>query len=106
MGSHVKKHKLGIVFYTLGNIAPEYRSQLKVINLAIIATVPLIEKHGLDEVLKPFFNDLNTLTTTGISVSVNKVPRIFKGGLLAFLADNLASNDLGGFIFLFILLLS
>ena len=53
LGSHVKRHKVGIVFYTVGNIDSKYRSQLKLINLAVIATIPVIEKHGLDKVLKP-----------------------------------------------------
>ena len=47
--------------------------------------------------MKPFIADLNTLATTGISVSIHGMPRQFKGALLAFLADNLAANDLGGF---------
>ena len=97
LGSHVKQHKLGIVFYTLGNIAPKYRSQLKVINLVLIATVPVIEVYGLQKVLQPFVRDLNILATTGISVSIDGCNRVFKGGLLTFLADNLASNQLGGF---------
>lgn len=84
LGSHIKQHKLGIVFYTLANITPHYRSQLKIINLAIVATTPVIEKHGLDEILKPFIADLNILATTGISVSVHGIPRTFKGALLAF----------------------
>ena len=58
LAAHVKKHKLGIVFYTIGNIAPRYRSQLKAINLALVATVPIIEKYGLDKVLQPFISDL------------------------------------------------
>lgn len=95
LGSHVKRHKLGIIFFTLGNISPKYRSQLKIFNLAIVATVPIIEKHGLDVILKPFLDDINLLTTTGIEIA--GMNHVFKGGLLAFLADNLASNDLGGF---------
>ena len=78
----------------MGNVAPKYRSQLRLINLAVVATVPIIEKYGLDSVLKPFITDLNTLATTGISLSVGGVALMFKGALLAFLADNLA---LGGF---------
>lgn len=97
LGTHVKCHKLGIVFYTLANIPPQYRSQLKMINLAIVATVPIIEKHGLDKVLEPFITDLNILATTGITLCVQGVQRTLRGALLAFLADNLASNDLGGF---------
>ena len=80
-GSSCKKAQTWHVFYTLANIAPKFRLQLKLINLAIVATVPIIEKYGL----------------TGISVSVHGMPRQFKGVLLAFLADNLAANDLGGF---------
>ena len=79
------------------NIAPNFKSQLRLINLAVVATVPIIEKYGLDSVLKPFITDLNTLATTGISVSLGGVTQMFKGALLAFLADNLASNELGEF---------
>lgn len=90
-------HKVGIVLYTLGNIHPKYRSRLKILNLVMIATVPVIEKYSLDEVLKPFIKDLNLLCTEGVTVSSNGLSRTYKGALLTFLADNLAANDLGGF---------
>ena len=97
LGSHIKKHKWGIVFYTLANISPDLRSQLKMINLAIVASVPIIEKHGLDKILQPILVDLNILSTTGISLPVHGIVHTFKGALIAFLGDNFASNDLGGF---------
>ena len=97
LGSHTKRHKVGIVFYTLGNIAPIYRSQLRLINLAIVATVSIIEKHGLNKILEPFLSDLNILSTQGVSVHVSGTQKTYKGALLVFLADNLASNNLGGF---------
>ena len=74
-------------------------------NLAIVATVPLVEKYGLDKVLEPFISDLNTLSSVGVTVENGGSSRLFRGALLAFSADNLASNDLGGsrnpFLFLF-----
>ena len=97
LGSHIKRHKVGIVFYTLGNIDPIYRSQLRLINLAIVVTVPTILKYGLNKILEPFIADLNILSTEGVSVSISGIQKNFKGALLVFLADNLASNDLGGF---------
>ena len=97
LGSHVKKHKVGVVFFTLGNIHPKYRSTFKSINLAILATKPVIERHGIDAVLRPFFQDLVTLATKGISLNFQGKQQTFKGALIAFLADNLASNELGGF---------
>ena len=76
---------LGIVFFTLGNIAPKYRSQLKIINLTIVATVPVIEKHGLDAILKPFLDDVNTLSTTGIEITTSiGTTHTFRGALVVF----------------------
>jgi hypothetical protein len=97
LGSHIKKHKVGIVFFTLGNIHPRFRSTFRAINLAIVATKPVLEKHGIDAVLQPFYEDCNKLAKTGVSICVKGANRVFKGALLAFLADNLASNELGGF---------
>ena len=48
LGSHIKKHKVGLVFYMLGNIHPKFRSTYRAINLAILATKPVLEKHGID----------------------------------------------------------
>ena len=97
LGTHVKQHKLGLVFFSLGNIHPKYRSSYKAIYLAIAAPSKVIEKHGLNTVLQPFISDLNKLSSTGIDVTVNGIQRQFKGALLTFLADNLGSNQLGGF---------
>lgn len=55
LGSHTKRHKLSIVFYTLGNLHPKYRSSLSAINLVLVATVPVIEHHGINQILKPLF---------------------------------------------------
>jgi hypothetical protein len=93
----VKTHKLGIVLFTLGNVHPKFRSSLKVIHLIATATAPVIEKHGIDCILKPFLDDIRKLESTGVSVTIRGVPRTFYGSLLVFLADNLASHLLGGF---------
>ena len=97
LGSHVKRHKVGVLSYTLGNVHPKYRSKLKLLQLAMVASIPVIEKHGLHTLLKPFVHDLNILATKGIGVNIDGTHKSFKGALLAVLADNLASNDLGGF---------
>ena len=96
-GTHVKKHKLAIVLFTLGNIHPKYRSSLRLIHLVIAAIVPVVEKHGLSKVLKPFVEDLNVLAEDGITVVSGGVERTFRGTLLLWLGDNLGSNTVGGF---------
>ena len=97
LGTHVKQHKLGIVFFTLGKIHPKFRSSLRAINLALCAVVPVIEKYGTDQILQPFLQDLTILAAQGLSITHDGTQKIYKGALLAFLADNLASNELGGF---------
>ena len=79
LGTHVKTHKLGIVLFTLGNFHPRFRSSLRVINLVIAATVPIIEKYGMDEILKPFIRDIKELESSGISVLCQGRSRKFYG---------------------------
>ncbi len=92
LGTCAKKHKLGILLLTLGNIDPKFRSSLRVMHLVIAAAAPVIEKHGIDAMMEPYVQDLKSLATQGIVVSVNGIERTFRGALLAFLAHNLASH--------------
>ena len=57
---------LVVVYYTLGNIHPKYRSQLDSIQLLLIATTPVIKKYGIDALLEPFMNDLGYLEQVSI----------------------------------------
>ena len=57
LGSNVKKHKLGLIFFTLTNLNPRYRSNFKGIFLFTVANVTVIEEHGIDKVLEPLVDD-------------------------------------------------
>ncbi len=97
IGTYVKKHKLGCLFFTLGNVRPRFRSILKAINLLGVVKHEDIKKEGIDSFLAPFVNDLKKLYCEGITVHFGGKMRTFYGGLIAFLADNLAAHGLGGF---------
>lgn len=97
LGSSSGKFKLGCMFFTLGNIRPIYRSGLKAIFLISIAKSTTIKANGIDSILEPFLKDLKTLQQTGITVTYDKTTEVWKGTLLAILADNLAAHELGGF---------
>ena len=97
IGSYVKKHKLGCLSFLLGNIRPLYRSSLKAHYLISVAKHGDIVKYGIDKVLQPFVEELKVLYCDGINVCVNGQEVTFYGGLLAFLADNLAAHSIGGF---------
>ena len=98
LGSSSKKHKLGIFLFTLGNLHPKFRSALKCIFLFAVAKTDDIRKYTPDAILSPFVSDINTLASTGVTITCSTdCTRTFKGTLLAFLADNLASHAIGGF---------
>ena len=97
LGSYVRTHKLGALFFSLGNIRPHLRSTLKSIFVLAIGRVEDIKKYGIDTFLSPFVDDLNTLYLDGISVVVDFQRYVFHGALIAFLADNLAAHSVGGF---------
>ena len=52
---------------------------------------------GIDRFLAPFVKDLKKLYCEGVTVPLNGKSQTYFGGLLAFLADNLAAHGLGGF---------
>lgn len=97
IGSYVSKHKLGCLFFILGNIRPRYRSTLKAINLVAVGKHEDICKYGMDTFMSPFVDDLKALFCDGIPITIGCETRTFFGGLLAFLADNLAAHTVGGF---------
>uniref|UniRef100_A0A1X7TQV0 C2H2-type domain-containing protein n=1 Tax=Amphimedon queenslandica TaxID=400682 RepID=A0A1X7TQV0_AMPQE len=98
LGSNTKTHKLGMFYFTLGNIHPYYRSTVRHIYLLSIAYTLDIEKYGIDEILKPFMNEIKEFEEDcGCEISVNGFSQYLRGSLSVCCADNLASQLLGGF---------
>ena len=85
------------MFFTLGNIHPSYRSSLKGIFLSTVAVSPVIQKKCCNLVLKLFIDDIKKLSSQGFSVTVGGNSYQYRAVLLAFLADNLAAHQIGGF---------
>ena len=92
LGSYVLKHKLGCLFFFLANIRPHFRSTYLSSYLVGVARSEDINHYGIDKFMSPFVDDLKTLY--GV-MSCNGT--FFRGALLAFLGDNLASHLVGFF---------
>jgi hypothetical protein len=52
---------VGAVYFTLANIDPAFRSRLEAINLIALFNSDLLSEYSLDDVLKPFVNELKEL---------------------------------------------
>lgn len=98
LGSHVKKHKLSMFYWTLANIKPEYRSRLNVIQLLAIGRTVDVRCHdALSKILDDFINVVNELSQGGIQMDINGFLNHIEGTLVIVPADTLGSNWLGMF---------
>lgn len=95
LGSAKKKHKILAVYFTLGNIPPQYRSQVESLQLALLCREVDFKKYGQEKVFKRLLRDLKLLEETGVQV---KGGQIRKGSLACILGDNLGSHTIGGFV--------
>lgn len=98
LGSKAKKHKLGILYYTLGNLDPKLRSSLKSIHLLSIAKYELIIRYGIEELLKPVVHDVLKLeSSNGVNFEFGGRSFCCRGTVTVFSADNLAAWAIGGY---------
>lgn len=98
LGSHVKKHKISIFYYTLANIPPQYRSRLTAIQLLAVAKTKHVRvADGVHKLLSDFICTLNTLSGGGVKMHLYNAEYTVEGALVLVPADTLAAHWLGGF---------
>ena len=52
---------VGILYYTLGNLHPKYRSSLVAIQLVAVVNHSLMQKYDYKDILGPFIDDIKAL---------------------------------------------
>lgn len=62
---------IGVVYFTLGNLHPKYRSSLKGILLLNVTYYSQIQRYGIDAVLEPIFKDVKQLEEVYTLVYIN-----------------------------------
>lgn len=61
LGSSATIHKLGLFYFTLGNLEPRLRSSTDSIQLVAVVKTEYFEKYSPNEILRPFVDDLKKL---------------------------------------------
>ena len=84
LGAYTKTHKLGCLFFFLGNVRPQFRSTLKTIHLLAVGRSIDIQTYGMNVFLTPFVKDLKQLYCNGITINVNGESKTIHCALLAF----------------------
>lgn len=96
LGSHASVNKLLMVYYTLGNIDPKFRSKLAAIRLLAIAKANDIDEFGVDGVLQRINEDLQLLYN-GVKIQTRKGEMDLFGAVVSVCDDTLAEHELAGF---------
>ena len=92
-----KTHKLGMFYFTLLNIPPQYRSQLQNIFLLTVAKTKDLKHFGLDQILHDFLPSLKLLRDEGVFMVINGERIHVRGDLIFSVCDTPAAAFLGGF---------
>ena len=97
IGSRKKIHKLTAIYYTIGTIPPQQRSELRSIFLWGLFYHSHVKKYGYEKILEPLVEDIKSLQEDNIClVSKDGSPLKFRSQLHLFTADNLSAHDLMG----------
>lgn len=95
VGTRVKKFKLLMFYYVIGNLPKMYRSVLNAINLHAVVRSEDVATYGFDTILQPLLEDMCKLSTAGgypIHLKSGDVIHI-NAALVAYVADNPAAHQ-------------
>ena len=92
-----KIHKLGMLYFTLLNIPPQYWSQLNNIFLLVLARTKDVKQFGFDQLLQDFLSSFKLLRDEGVYMVLDGQRRRIRGDLIFSVCDTPAAAFLGGF---------
>ena len=95
LGSAKKKHKILGVYLSCGNIYPENRSTVDVMQLILLCKESDFKYFGQEKIFAPLLRDLKYLEETGIDLGFAEK---IKASVVCITGDNLGSHCIGGFV--------
>ena len=96
LGSRANKNKLILIYYTLGNINPKYRSRLAAIRMLAMVKSKDLFHCGIDEIFERINRDLTKLCD-GVQIVTANGERTIYGALVSVCGDTLAQHEVAGF---------
>lgn len=98
LGSKAGLHKIGVVYCTILNIPPKYRSSLCNCFLVAMYNAGDVKTYGYDAILRPLVEDIKDMETNGLYIDTDVYRGIVKASITQVSGDNLGVNGLFGFV--------
>ena len=96
LGSNKGVYKMGCFYWVLLNLPPEFRSNLRSIQLLGIINADLLKLHGPSKFLQPFLDDMLAFQN-GVELIVRGETILWHAVLINWVGDMLGSNFMAGF---------
>ena len=96
LSSRAGKNKLLLIYYTLGNINPKYRSRLAAIRLLAMVKSEDYRQCGIDKIFERVNRDLHDLYN-GVQVITANGAKTIYGAVMSVCGDTLAQHEVAGF---------
>ena len=98
LGSKTSVHKLGLIYFTIKCLPPEYLSSLKShFLLAVYKSNDVKHYGGMNVVLDPIVNEIRDMEQNGIQIEARHFKGTVKVGLAQVCGDNLGLNSILGY---------
>ena len=69
--------QLGLFYYLLGNISPQFRSSFKIIQLVSVVCHSLIVEYCVDKILEEFMETIKEVESVGIYIYIDDLHASF-----------------------------
>lgn len=98
LGSKAGLHKIGVVYCTIMNMPPKYRSSLSNCFLVSMFNAGDVKTYGYDAILRPLVDDIKKLETDGVHIDSDVYNGTVKVSIAQVSGDNLGVNGICGFV--------
>lgn len=98
LGSHAGVYKLGVVYFSIPTLPPEYLSKLENIFLALIFHSSERSKYGNEKIFRCLIEELKTLEKDGITLETNNGNITILFHVILIVGDNLGIHSVLGLV--------
>ena len=98
LGSKAGLHKIGVIYCTILNLPPRFRSSLCNCFLISMFNAGDVKTYGYDPILQPLVNDIQSLEQDGLSIATDIFEGTVKVSIAQVAGDNLGVNGILGYV--------
>ena len=98
LGCKAGLHKIGVVYFTILNLPPKYRSSLCNCFLVAMFNAGDVKTYGYDIIMRPLVDDIKELETNGVHIDSDVFNGTVRVSIAQVSGDNLGVSGICGFV--------